>query len=1182
MQAFSTTIAESVLPLVAWAAVAIVLGRFLLARLERRANKRHAFSQQFPVSPMSFLDREVVIESLVNDPEVKDAMRAFGAQADLEPADVDVRVRRQAREIVPGFRSVYYFYLGYWMAKLLLLTLYRTRRVTPPNDAYQHIGRDATVVLFMNHRSNVDVLLVNYLLAGHSTVAHAAGEWARLWPLNHLVKLAGNYVVDRNANDPLYRVLLRRYVQLSVSQGIHLGIFPEGGLARDGLIQEMNFGLLNYVATARWPGMDRDVVFIPVSFNYDEVPEQERLLFGDTRQFRDRGKLYLALSSLGFCVRLLGHMLRPGHKAFGWACASFGDPVSLRRWQGARGLDLASLTSEQRRRHIERLGRQLMGTVASQIPVLPIHLLALALLDDDGASISQAALFERAEALRLAIESAGAPVFDTDQSWPEAYLSALDRLEKLAAVRTAGDTVWSPVQGRAAQLDYYANSVRHYLEPDALVQQGAIEQAVLDKQNDNYRSVVSQSYARVVAEGTDTEFDGFFANFYQRFVATSPEVASKFAATDMSAQQQHLKTSLEHMLEFVATGRPSERMRSIARSHNALNRNIEPRLYSFWLDSLLATLRSWDESYTPATEVAWRALLAPGIAYMTDGYEPAEPISSILPTANSPVRRSSSVLPAPDRAGTASLPSAISGIAAWIDYWAERTPSKLAVQCGDEQRTYRALAEESLTLAAGLQLQLSVECGDRVAILAQNRIEFITLLFACARLGAVLVPLNFRLAASEHRAMLAHAEVKALFIGQTCLEQMTTNDPAKGTAAYTTVLLDGDQANADALTFKGLLDNKLPLQYCSAGLSLPLLIVFTSGSTGTPKGAVLTQEAVHCNALHSALMHDMSRGDRIATTLPFFHVGGINIQTLPALRVGATVTIFSQFDPGQFMDFVASRRPTLTVLVPAQMRQLMDLPAWDGADMSSFKAVTTGSSVVDKGLIRAWANKGVPVIQVYGCTESSPIAAHQTVEGIGPGLGTVGHAALYTEIRIVDEGDADAAAGVEGEILLRGPNIMSHYWRDPEATLAALRDGWLRTGDLGYLDGNGRLCVVGRKKQLIISGGENIHPVEIERALEQYAGISQAAVVGVADPRWSEVPVAVVTLSSGNELDELSVRNHLSQCLGRYKHPHRIIVVDDLPHTALGKVAYAEVSTLVAATAQVTGPCGEGPVGSPL
>ena len=230
--------------------------------------------------------------------------------------------------------------------------------------------------------------------------------------------------------------------------------------------------------------------------------------------------------------------------------------------------------------------------------------------------------------------------------------------------------------------------------------------------------------------------------------------------------------------------------------------------------------------------------------------------------------------------------------------------------------------------------------------------------------------------------------------------------------------------------------------------------------------------------------------------------------------------------------------------------------------MSSLRSVSTGSTMVNKNLIRSWANKGIPVIQIYGCTESGPIAVHQTVEGIGPGLGSVGHPALYTDVKIVGSDGQALATGGEGEILLRGQNIMSHYWRDEQATEQVLHNGWFSTGDLGYLDKDHRLTIVGRKKRLIISGGENIHPAEIEQILEQHPDISAAAVVSIADDKWGEVPVAVLVVDN-TELSEQDIREYLQQHLGRYKHPRHIFIVEAIPHTALGKVAYPEVSELV-------------------
>ena len=215
---------------------------------------------------MVFLSRRIVIEELLNDPELQTALMRRAEETGEAQTVLQKRLRRQANEMVPAFKAVFYFSIGYWMARTLLLTLYRVKLLRVSRDDYAKIGRDATVVLVMNHRSNMDVLLVNFLASRRSTIAHAAGEWARMWPLHHLVRLAGNYVVDRDSNDPLYRLLLKRYVQMAVARGIHLGIFPEGSLSRDGLQQELNFGLLNYIATAAWPGFDRDVVFIPVSF----------------------------------------------------------------------------------------------------------------------------------------------------------------------------------------------------------------------------------------------------------------------------------------------------------------------------------------------------------------------------------------------------------------------------------------------------------------------------------------------------------------------------------------------------------------------------------------------------------------------------------------------------------------------------------------------------------------------------------------------------------------------------------------------------------------------------------------------------------------------------------------------------------------------------------------------------
>ena len=1115
----------------AGAAIVWVVSWWLIRRWEARLAAKQSFKLKFPISPMVFLSRRLVIESLVQDKEVQAAMKRRAEETGQRLASVEQSVRRQANEMVPAFKAVFYFSIGYWLARMLLLTLYRVRLVKDSRDEYAKIGRDATVVLVMNHRSNADVLLVNFLLARHSAVAHAAGEWARLWPLHHLVKLAGNYVVDRDSNDPLYRLVLKRYVQMAVTHGVHLAIFPEGSLTRDGRLRPLSFGLLNYAATASWPGLDRDVIFLPVSFSYDRIPEQRRLVFESSREFRDRGRLYTLFASLRFAFSFLRLPFTRRKDRFGWACASFGHPVSLRSWQRARGIELQKLSSRERRGHVDALGRQLIHDVMANVPVRPVHIVATALADDTQQPWTKDALADRVLELKVAIEAAGAPFYDGGLDDAENLEQALHVLEQIGAVRVSGLGI-EIVQAQLPMLQYYANSITHYLEP---VGSGADDRtADGSRESKKFLATVYESFDRV--QGRSLDGQSFFECFYDKFLSSSPDIAAKFSETDMLQQQAHLRASVKHVIDFAISGKPGIRIRQIARSHSKSGKDISHELYDLWLDSLIGALAEFDTEFDTAVELSWRSIMAPGIQYMRSRHD----------VEGRPARR---------EASTDSI--ADEGIARWIDHWAQRAPDKIALTSARRSLTYGELADEAGRLAAGLHSRLGVDDGDRVAFIGHNCVEFLALLFACARLGAILVPINFRLAELERERLIQRTEAKVLVVdthyrGQALDDSMNC----------VRVLLGDDDTSAGELSYGNLLHVPGPMLDNRGRLESPLLIVFTSGSTGDPKGAVLTQNAVHWNALNSRVMHDMRRSDRVATALPFFHVGGINIQTLPALQVGASVTVFSGFDAAEFIDVVESERPTLTVLVPTQMQQLMQLPNWGTCDLTSLRTVSTGSTIVSQDLIAAWADKGIPVVQVYGCTESGPIAVHQTVEGIQAGWGTVGHPALYTDVMIVDNDGRPVTTAAEGEVLLRGMNLATHYWRDEDATAEAISNGWLHTGDLGYLDENGRLSIVGRKKRLIISGGENIHPAEVEYVLGQCPGVGEATVVGASDPKWGEVPAALV-VRTDDALDETNLRDHLDRHLGRYKHPRHIFFVDSLPRTGLDKIAYPEVSAIV-------------------
>jgi fatty-acyl-CoA synthase len=347
-------------------------------------------------------------------------------------------------------------------------------------------------------------------------------------------------------------------------------------------------------------------------------------------------------------------------------------------------------------------------------------------------------------------------------------------------------------------------------------------------------------------------------------------------------------------------------------------------------------------------------------------------------------------------------------------------------------------------------------------------------------------------------------------------------------------------------------------------LATPVLLVYTSGTTGQPKGAVLTQEAVLFNALNSVHMHDLDTSDHILTALPMFHVGGLNIQTTPALYVGATVTLQRRFEPATVLSAIRDLRPTRLVLVPATIMALAEHPDFKRTDFSSIRSVTTGSTIVHKSVIDIFHDRNVPVIQNYGLTETGPVALYLRIDDAFSRVGSTGRGALHTRFRIVDDEDRDVPAGQSGELLLQGSNVLLEYWRDPAATREALQEGWFRTGDIGYCDTDGYVYINDRKKDVVISGGENIYPAELEHILDQMQGLIEAAVVGMPDNRWGEVPVAVIVPDSGCDIDKAKVLSCFDGVLAQFKHPKAVFRIDVLPRNVMGKVLKHELRQMLA------------------
>ncbi len=472
----------------------------------------------------------------------------------------------------------------------------------------------------------------------------------------------------------------------------------------------------------------------------------------------------------------------------------------------------------------------------------------------------------------------------------------------------------------------------------------------------------------------------------------------------------------------------------------------------------------------------------------------------------------------------------------WIERHARFAPQAVAIRFERTAISYLDLASR-VRRAAAVLASLGVRQGDAVAWLGLNHPATLVLLFACARLGAMLIPLNWRLARPEHARVLRDCLPKVLFV-----------EPAFAAHARS---IEGAIEATGIETLEGGAGE--PPRAAGAEES-PLLLCYTSGSTGAPKGVVLTQRALMWNAVNSTHMHDLTSTDRVLTTLPMFHVGGMNIQTTPALHAGASVTLHAKFDPKAALEAIARERITLTVLVPAQLEAMMALAEWRSADLSSLRMITTGSTIVSEAFVRKASERGAPVIQVYGSTETCPIATYVRAPDALRKAGSAGVPALHCEVKVVGDGGDELPPERDGEILVRGASVATGYWKAPAETARTFKDGWYWSGDLGHFDEEGHLYVVARKKDIIISGGENIYPAEVESVLLECPEVEEVCVVGRPDPRWGEAVVAAVVLKAGCRMTEAETMAFFQGRIARYKHPREIRFLERLPRSALGKI----------------------------
>jgi fatty-acyl-CoA synthase len=496
----------------------------------------------------------------------------------------------------------------------------------------------------------------------------------------------------------------------------------------------------------------------------------------------------------------------------------------------------------------------------------------------------------------------------------------------------------------------------------------------------------------------------------------------------------------------------------------------------------------------------------------------------------------------------------LSDLAAWdpdrlAGLWAERT----ALVDVDRRACYTYIDLRDRALAAAIWLsRRGVREGDRVAVLSQNGVHLVDLLFACSRLGAILVPWNWRLTARELSELVEDTKPRLLLASDEFSELAQGVFPEAGlvTLDETVIPWLSPPAGSSALPER------------AGRASDPWLILYTGGTTGTPKGAVLTRGSITWNSINTAVSWGLGREDSGAVFTPSFHTGFWNVFTLPLLLVGGRVLLPRRFDPEQALRLLVQERLSVCFMVPTMFQLVGELPDFGGADLSSLRWAISGGAPLPDLVYARWKAK-VPVFkQGYGLTEVGPNNFATPDEAVAAKPGSVGRLTYFAHARIVDDDGRDLPDDEPGELLLAGPHMCAGYWGRPKATADAIRDGWFHTGDIARRDREGYYYIVDRKKDMLITGGENVYPTEVEGVLYAHRAVRECAVVGTPDAAWGEAVTAVVSFVEGSSATTDELVTHARAGLARYKVPKRFVVVEDLPKTGANKISRAEARKL--------------------
>jgi fatty-acyl-CoA synthase len=466
--------------------------------------------------------------------------------------------------------------------------------------------------------------------------------------------------------------------------------------------------------------------------------------------------------------------------------------------------------------------------------------------------------------------------------------------------------------------------------------------------------------------------------------------------------------------------------------------------------------------------------------------------------------------------------------------------------------TYDQFNERATRLANYLRELCGVMSGDRIAVLAMNRAETLEALFAAAKLTAILVPLNYRLTQPELEYILEDCEPKALLYEAEFTDLAGRLRAKLGTPYH----LSLDSSDTDPHYETALeQSHETPVGVENFDAEMTMLIIYTSGTTGRPKGAMLSHRMLMWNSINTHFAMDIVSSDVTTVHAPLFHTGGLNVLTTPLLHIGGTVVMMRSFDAAAWIEAIEKYRCTIIFGVPTMFQMMMEAPRFATADLSSLRLCISGGAPCPVPLIEAYQRRSVVFTQGFGMTEVGPNCFKLAIEDSVRKAGSIGFPNLHTDARIVDEHGHDVAQGEVGELIMKGLHVCSGYWKNSEATATALRDGWFFTGDLARQDEDGYYYIAGRVKDMIISGGENIYPAEVEATLHSHPAIASAAVFGLPDPKWGETAVAAVIVRNGHTTTADEIIEYCVGKLARYKIPKRVFFVTQFPLSGSGKVA---------------------------